>query len=181
MKKFITLLLLVSLTGCGTLSRIRDEKKTKTDSTAVVTQDIKADVVTVIEETVDTTLTVKADSAVVETPLNTLLDKGVIESTNNGSTVRVTYDKETGDIRAVGITAERSVPVNLNRKTTTTDKSKTQTNTKVDVQKKEAVKNEEKIVQQKSKFWWGFYFAIGLILVLVIVILLARQYIKRLP
>lgn len=179
MKKFITLLLLVSLTGCGTLSRIRDEKKSKTDSTAVVTNTVKADVVTVTEEVIDTTVQLKADSAVVETPLNTLLDKGVIESTNNGTTVKVTYDKTTGDIRAVGISAERSVPVNMSRKTTTTDKSDTETKSKVDVKKKEAVKNEQKTVEQKSKFWWGVAFAFGLILILIIIILLARQYIKK--
>lgn len=179
MKKLLTILLLVSLTGCGTLTKLRDEKKIKSDSTAVVTNTVKTDIVTIIEEKVDTTVTVKGDSAVVVTPLNTLITEGEIETTNNGTTVKVTYNKETGDIRAVGITAERSVPVTINKKTTTTDKSDSQTNSKVDVKRKEATKKDEVHREQKSKFWWGFAFAIMLLFILVIIILVGRLYFRR--
>jgi preprotein translocase subunit SecG len=160
MKNLIILFLLATfLTGCGAMRR---QKETNENQNTSITTSATT---TTIQEKVDTSVLIKRDSVVAVRPLDDLLNGKPIKATDGKNTVRVTYDKKSGDIRAVGTTEAHSVPVVVDRITTSDNK------TKKDV----AIKTKEVVVDEKragnNNFLWGIIVTlsvavIGLILII---------------
>ena len=160
MKNLITLLLLASfLSGCGAMRR--NSETNESQNTSITT----SATTTTIQEKVDTTVLIKGDSVVAVRPLDDLLQGKPIESTDGKNTVRVTYDKKSGNIRAVGTTETHSVPVVIDRTTTSENK------TKNDI----AFKTKEVIVEKKragsTNFLWGIILTLSIALIGLILII----------
>jgi uncharacterized protein YceK len=178
LRALFSIILIITLTGCGTVEKWRDSRHTKSDSTAVGTTTTNTVTNTTVKDVVDTTVTVKGNEAVAVRPLEDLLNGKPIEATNNSTSVSVVFDKATGTIKATGRTEDRNVDVKINRTTEIKGKTAVESDYKSETKLKEAIKTEHKTVEHKSKFWWGFAVAVISIFLLVILILLGRKYIK---
>lgn len=158
MSKIIALLLVaIFVSSCGTMKKHHEEHTTS------ATETTKNDIAKTVTEKVDTTVTIKRDSVVAVRPIDDLLHGKPIQATDGGSTVRVTYDSISGNVRAVGITEEREVPITIDKTTVETDKTTS------------VAKSNEAIVQE-SKERKGANFEWSLILILFIIIAVIALY-----
>lgn len=179
MRLLTAIIFIIALSGCANVSKWRDSRTSESDSTAVEVIKETTATKTTIRDVVDTTVTVKGNEAVAVRPLEELLSGKPIEAENNWTKVYVTYDPETETVRAEARTEDLEVPVKIDRTTETEATSESVTDSKSEVRSEEAVNTEEKIVEQKSKFWLGVAVAVIFMFLLVILIMLARQYFRR--
>lgn len=160
MKALFTLTIFaLLLSGCGTLERYKNRNEVEASST------ITSATTTTIQEKVDTSVQIKGDSVVAVRPLDDLLQGKPIKATDGKNTVKVTYDKKTGDVRAVGITEPHQVEVTIDRTT----------HTKEATQKDDIVKTKDVIVEEKRKgtsnFLWGIIITLSILVIILILIL----------
>ena len=152
----------VFLTGCGSLERWKERRKSKEETTTTSVTNIT------VTEKIDTTVQIRKDSVVAVRPLDDLIKGKPIHATDGTNTVKVTYDPTSGNVRAVGITEAHEVPVIMER--TTNSENKTD---EVAI-KKEAIKTEH-TERGSSGFQWGFMVAILAIILLVALYLVYRR------
>jgi len=154
------LLVAVFLSGCGTISRWKESRKTKeeTQTSSLTT--------TKTVEKIDTVLKLKKDSVVAVRPIDDLFKGKPIEARDGNSSVRVTYDGSTGNIRAVGISEAREIPVSMERIT--------ESSNKVD-----QVATTKDIVRAETKEYKNSGFAWGVVLTLVVVLLVVILLVYR--
>lgn len=194
MRLLISLMLLLSLVGCGTVQKVKNkekldittEVKATTDAVATTVTDTKGGTVTTttITERIDTVVKVPASKASASAPLVVLLENGVLEASNNETTVRATYHPDSGTISIEGKTEERSVHVKSERTSKTEANSKfvqsvqkdESLSTSVDATQEVKSTNKEAVTEKPIKTWiWIPIFIILLILFLVVGIIMGRK------
>jgi thiol:disulfide interchange protein len=195
MRLLISLMLLLTLVGCGAIQKVKTkekldittEVKATSDAVATTVTDTKGGTVTTttITERIDTVVSVPASKASVSAPLSVLIENGVMEASNNETTVRATYHPETGTIHIEGHTQARSVPVKAERTSKTEANSKFVQSVKKDeslsssIEESKEVKstNKEVIIEKKTAKWaW-----IPILMLLIIVFFIVGVIIGRKP
>lgn len=163
MKKVLALLTVtLLLASCGTMERWKERRKTKEETTTTSVTN------TTVVEKIDTTVSIKKDSVVAVRPLDDLIKGKPIEATDGGNTVKVSYDPTTGNVRAVGITEAREVPVFMERTTNSDNR------TDVAEKKKEFTSTDHK-ERKNSGYAWGIVTALVAVLIIIVLILIYRK------
>ncbi len=152
----------VFLAGCGSLERWKDRRKSKEETTTTSVTN------TTVTEKIDTTVKIRKDSVVAVRPLDDLIKGKPIHATDGTNTVKVTYDHTSGNVRAVGITEAREVPVIMERTT------KSDNRTDEVATKKEAITTEH-TERGANGFQWGFMVAILAVILLVALYVVYRR------
>ena len=160
MKLILILILSFSMVGCGTFKKVSN--KTDHQSTNSIDSSLKAyittktdaktdkEVKTVITEKIDTHIVVPGTATTVTRPLNELIEKHMIETSDGDITVKVTYDPTTGSIKAEGKTAKKTVPVQSTKTTVVLEDSQSTQAVEKTEQIDNAVKVDSKVTDKTS-------------------------------
>lgn len=154
MKYLFAVILVLSLTSCGTITRLvnstHKKEHTSIDSINHVKKDSLGTSKTVIVEKIDTSVSTKKDSAQVSTPLNNLL-KGDTQTTDNGDIkVEVSYSPVTKKVTVKATTKPQVIPIRQDRTTTTTTQAKVSTTASNEVKKQTKINDTSKTVSVKK-------------------------------
>lgn len=146
-------LLLAFLAGCSTTKQVTESTRSSDSIT-------KADITRSVQK-----VEIKKGEAVippsrvdVKAPLDSLIQTGVLQRTDGNTTVTVTFDKETLEVRASAETQARTVPVDVTTYTNTTEEDRSVTQVQTDS------RDFSKDVEREAFKWYDVLLPISLLL-----------------
>lgn len=183
--KNIIFLLLITLcaASCGSVKKSLSLKKSASDSSgslkAVVASNTKTDATTVTDtkEHIDSPTVVPGDTVNGERSASDLLAGKKLIVDNGTTKVIVTYDKETGNYKATGITKPRTINTGYTKETHSTANVKASNNTTAKITASTEVKksNSDK-EKSKEREPIPFWYWIVLILIIAGIVYVVYRY-----
>lgn len=157
MKNLVVILIALFLVSCGTTKKLT----TKTDTETKTETSTK----TVTKEKVDTTVTIPSKKADFTAPIDSLMKGDTAKKSINGIEFKAWYDNRSRSVELQAVVEPVSVPIRIDRETTT--ESETKAVTEENTQSKSVEKEQPSLWDSIS----GWLF---LILLLAVVLLIAR-------
>jgi len=121
MKRLIWVLIAITLLGCTTSKKINETSNKHSQQIDVTTN---TNVNTQVVENLDTNIVISGNEVTASRQLDELIAGKLITAKENGTEVEVRYDQITGEVKAKARTINRTVPVQFERTTTSSESIK---------------------------------------------------------